>query len=177
MDKAVTLRIVEPGDAADVQKYASDPEISKTSNVPYPYPKDGGRLFVERAVAGRQAGHLYTFSIRYDNAFAGVVSLIDVNKAAGTAELGYWIARPFWGKGIATAAACEAVRYAFEALGLSTLSSACLTRNPASKRVLEKSGFIQTGEFTYSDLRFKGERMLSFKLSRVDFERKGSPDI
>jgi RimJ/RimL family protein N-acetyltransferase len=166
MDKPVTLRFVDPGDAADVQKYASDPEISKTSNVPHPYPKDGGRQFVERAVAGRQAGHLYAFSIWYDDAFAGVISLIDVNKEAGTAELGYWIARPFWGKGIATAAAREAIRYAFEELGLSTLHSACLARNPASSRVLEKSGFIQTGEFIYTDLRFKGEPMLSFRLSR-----------
>jgi len=143
MSSLVSIRLVERTDAADVQRYASDPRIARSSNVPHPYPEDGGVAFVERVMAGRADGHQYAFAIQCDGHFAGIMTLNAVDRAAGTAELDYWVAVPFWNQGVGTVAAREAIQYAFEELNLSTLQSACLSSNLASARVLEKNGFIQ----------------------------------
>jgi len=175
MNIKVTIRLIQKNDASDVQKYAADSEVSKTSNVPYPYPGDGGVQFVERVIASRNAGYQHAFSIRYGDNFAGVMTLNSVDRDGGMAELDYWVAVPFWNKGIATAAAKEAIRYAFEELGLTTLYSSCLVRNPASARVLEKNGFTQISEFVNDGrfgTKFEGEPMKRFRLFRADWETR-----
>jgi len=65
-------------------------------------------------------------------------------RASGRIELGYWIARPFWGRGFATEAG-EALVAMARALGLDRLEASHFLDNPASGRVLEKLGFKPTG--------------------------------
>lgn len=65
-------------------------------------------------------------------------------RASGAVELGYWIARSHWGRGIATEA-CTALIGIARALRLPTLEGSCFIDNPASGRVLEKLGFKPTG--------------------------------
>ena len=61
-------------------------------------------------------------------------------RPSGAVELGYWIARPFWGRGFATEA-CSALIDIARALGLASLEASHFIDNPASARVLEKLGF------------------------------------
>jgi len=95
------------------------------------------------------------------------MALNAVDKQAGTAELDYWVAVPFWNRGIGTAAARPVIEFAFEELGLSTLQSCCLPGNMASVRVLEKNGFVKVGEFVndgkYGN-KFLGQSMKRFQL-------------
>ena len=65
-------------------------------------------------------------------------------RASGNVELGYWIARSFWGRGFATEAGLALVAIA-RALGLARLEASHFLDNPASGRVLEKLGFQSTG--------------------------------
>ena len=58
-----------------------------------------------------------------------------------TAELGYWLAEPYWGHGIATAAVRAFVAYGFETFPLDRIYASAYANNPASVRVLEKAGF------------------------------------
>lgn len=62
-----------------------------------------------------------------------------------SAELGYWLGKAFWGRGIATAAARAVTGYAFRDLGLLRIDALVLTENMASIRVLEKVGFQREG--------------------------------
>lgn len=62
-----------------------------------------------------------------------------------TAELGYWLAEPFWGRGIITAAVRVMVQYGFEQLPLNRVEAYVFANNPASARVLEKAGFSFEG--------------------------------
>jgi RimJ/RimL family protein N-acetyltransferase len=64
----------------------------------------------------------------------------------GAVELGYWIARPYWGLGYATEAARAVLDIARDSLRLNTLVAGHFLDNPASGRVLEKVGFRPTGE-------------------------------
>jgi len=65
-------------------------------------------------------------------------------RASGSVEMGYWIARPFWGRGYATEA-CRALIDIARTLGLPNLEGSHFLDNPASARVLEKLGFEPLG--------------------------------
>ena len=65
-------------------------------------------------------------------------------RPSGSVEMGYWIARPFWGQGYATEA-CGALVEIAQALGLGSLEGSHFVDNPASARVLEKLGFAPLG--------------------------------
>src|SRR5690349_14273372 len=65
-------------------------------------------------------------------------------RASGSVEMGYWIARPFWGRGYATEA-CTALIEIARTLGLTSLEGSHFIDNPASARVLEKLGFESLG--------------------------------
>jgi RimJ/RimL family protein N-acetyltransferase len=65
-------------------------------------------------------------------------------RASGSVEMGYWIARPFWGRGYATEA-CSALIDIARTLGLTNLEGSHFLDNPASARVLEKLGFEPLG--------------------------------
>ncbi len=65
-------------------------------------------------------------------------------RASGAVELGYWIAQPHWGRGIATEAALAVIEIA-STLGIQVLEASHFLDNPASGRVLEKLGFEPTG--------------------------------
>ena len=65
-------------------------------------------------------------------------------RPSGAVEMGYWIARPFWGRGFATES-CSALIEIARTLGLRQLEASHFIDNPASARVLEKLGFESTG--------------------------------
>ena len=65
-------------------------------------------------------------------------------RPSGAVELGYWIARPFWGRGFATEAGRALVDIA-RTLGIRQLEASHFIDNPASARVLDKLGFETTG--------------------------------
>jgi ribosomal-protein-alanine N-acetyltransferase len=73
----------------------------------------------------------------------GIELLDDVHHR--TANIGYWLAEPFWGRGIATAALNFMTDYAFETFPIDRLQAGVFGWNPASARVLEKAGYVQEG--------------------------------
>ncbi len=63
------------------------------------------------------------------------------------AELGYWLANPFWGQGIMTRAVIQIVDYGFKNLDINRIFARSFGTNIASQKVLEKDGFVLEGEF------------------------------
>ena len=108
---------------------------------PYPYTLDDAISFQEMASRGL-LGHV--FGIFDKDPFVGVCSIIpkqDVYRI--NAEIGYWVGEPHWGKGYATDAIKQLVRFAFDELHLLRLYACVFEHNKASMRVLEKAGFEQ----------------------------------
>ena len=84
--------------------------------------------------------------IEYGGRFAGHVTIAPQNGwRSHVGEIGYWIGRRYWGKGIATAALAAMSEYGFMALGLKKLRATVLAPNVASMRVLEKCGYVREG--------------------------------
>ena len=88
-------------------------------------------------------------------------------------EFGYWLGKPFWGRGYATEAAHRLVTYAFEALDLETVHAGWFFDNPASGHVLAKLGARHNGS-AMRDCRARGMAVLchDMLLTRADFLRK-----
>ena len=174
----LTLRPIELGDAAAIQRYASEAELAATCNVPHPYPAGGGLRWAEKSIEDRAARRRFLSAIIAEDAFVGLIGLNAVNFERGTAEVDYWVGRPFWGRGIATAAVASATKLAFDELGLVQLSSGCRLANPASARVLQKNGFaeiqpvVNDGRF---GTKFLGETIRRFTLLIETWKNQRDP--
>ncbi len=129
----------------EIQPLAEEPEVGATTNLPVPYPSDGAENFVRESIAKREGGQEYTFAVVIASRVVGVCGLLDVGGDPKSAELGYWIGKPYWGRGYATLAAEQAMRFAFLELDATRLRASSLDRNAASRRVLEKLGFSLVG--------------------------------
>ena len=95
------------------------------------------------------AGNAWPFFIFTDaeQALVGAITLSNVRRGvAETGTLGYWIGQPHAGRGHATAAVRALVAHAFDELKLHRVEAACVPSNIASRRVLEKSGFVLEGQ-------------------------------
>ena len=108
---------------------------------PHPYTREAAREWIEFATVCRPE---VDFAIEAEGEAVGGVGMkpgIDVERLS--AEIGYWIGEPFWGKGIATAALSATVAYAFRELGMVRVFAVPFATNLASARVLEKAGFVR----------------------------------
>jgi [ribosomal protein S5]-alanine N-acetyltransferase len=65
--------------------------------------------------------------------------------ANNRAELGYWIGKPYWGRGYCSEAARAVLAYGFDERGLNRIYAHHMTRNPASGRVMQKAGMQREG--------------------------------
>ncbi len=146
----IVLEPIAPRHAAALQPLLEDPAIAATTPFPHPYPPGGALGYIQEALALIEAGVRHVFAVCGPAGEPiGMTLLKDVDLQLGEAELGYWIGRPYWGGGQATAAAQATLAFGFEALGLGAIRAVCLEDNPASLRVLEKLGFIPTGRLLW----------------------------
>jgi len=137
----IGIRPLERRDVERVQELASDPAVAEMTRIPSPYPPDGAAKFFEQSRVERREGRGFVFALVAGGELVGLCSLRDVGGEPETAELGYWIGRPYWGRGHASAGAARVVDWGFEELRLRRIYARTLERNPASIGVLEKLGF------------------------------------
>ncbi len=138
----VTLVPTDRAHAPAIQHLAAHPEVAATTLVPHPYPADGAIRFIEDVVLpGRAAGTEHAFVMLSGGKVVGHISVKNMDRERGEAEMGYWVGRPYWGRGYASAAGRQMLDLAFGELGLERVYAHVLAQNPASGRVLEKIGF------------------------------------
>jgi RimJ/RimL family protein N-acetyltransferase len=113
----------------------------RLARVPHPYGPADALFFLEHVVPGEW---VCAITLCGADELIGMVGLTPA-EGADTAELGYWLARAHWGRGITSEAAGAVVSYGFATLGLPFITSGYFEDNPASGRVLEKLGFVETG--------------------------------
>jgi len=147
IEEKVRLRPLRYADKERLAKLANNKKIwnNLRDMFPYPYTQEDAVKFLDSV---KQQEPQVTFAIEYEFSFAGVLGLfLQTDVYCKSAEIGYWIGEPFWGKGITTSAVKLAVTYGFETLNLNRLFAGIFEGNEASKRVLEKCGFQLEGIF------------------------------
>lgn len=119
---------------------ADEGVVRHLAKAPWPYGPDEARAFTARSQDPCCPNFLI---VRPDSGQA--VGCVGLGTHGSELELGYWIARPFWGQGYATEAAAGVIEIA-RLLGHRRLSAGHFVDNPASGRVLRKLGFVPTGQ-------------------------------
>lgn len=164
----IMLRPIWPEDAPGIYEAISDEGVVRNlARAPWPYTRQDAREFALSSAAPETARFLITLPAMAGAPIIGCVGLDPADD--GGHELGYWIARRHWGRGLATEAARAALDIA-RALGWNRVSAAHFLDNPASGRVLVKAGFASTGETAerFSRARGGAARVACFA---VDLER------
>lgn len=134
----LSLRQLNRDDAHAFIALAGDLAVARmTSDIPHPL--DHAKALAWLAPAKGEV----RFAIVHAGLMIGSAGYF--SREPGTAEMGFWLGRDFWGQGFATEAAQAVVRHAFEASGITYLTSSHFTDNAASARVLAKLGFEATG--------------------------------
>jgi RimJ/RimL family protein N-acetyltransferase len=137
------LRPGFPEDAPALAGAIADEAIARNlANVPWPYRMRDAEAFL---ASPRNPGLPSCLIFEVGGGASQLAGACGLGRRpSGAVELGYWLARPFWGRGLATEA-CTALVAIARALGLERIEGSHFLDNPASGRVLEKLGFEPTG--------------------------------
>ena len=159
------LRPARPSDVSAMTVWLGDYDVAKMlARVPYPYSEGDAENFIAEA-----SPHRFAIVRKQDGLFMGMIGLHPDEDY----EFGYWLGKPFWGRGYATEAAHRLVTYAFVELDRQTVHAGWFVDNPASGHVLAKLGARHNGS-RMRDCRARGRKILCHEmlLTRADFLRK-----
>ncbi len=153
------LRPWRESDAESLYEYAKDPLVGPAAGWP-PHKNVEESLEVIRNVfTGKEC---YAVCLQEDGRAIGAVELklkgkTDLTDREDECELGYWIGRPFWGRGCIPEAVRELLRHGFEDLGMRAVWCESYDGNIKSKRVQEKCGFVYHHTAENCSVPFLGE--------------------
>lgn len=142
-----TLRPWQLSDHGSMVAFANNFNIAKnlTDKFPYPYTEKDGISYLNMVMMDDP---VRVFAIDIDGVAVGSIGVFpqdDIHRL--NAEMGYWLAEPYWGKGIVTQAIRLMVDYSFRTFPIDRIFARPFGSNIASQRVLEKAGFVLEGRF------------------------------
>ena len=169
------LRPLRANDAEPLFALFADWEVIRQLNMPpWPYALKDADAFIRQQL-GQDLTRI-TFAITFEDALVGGIDVrmnpADHSQRGAGPNLGYWLGRPYWGRGYITEAARGLLGRVFEAGLGDVVYSGAFADNAASLRVQEKLGFERDGEtMLYSRPRDGEFPHVATCLTRADFER------
>jgi len=137
--RRLVLREFEACDASRIAELAGDWDIARmTARIPFPY----SETLAHQWIGGLERGE-FVRGVEFEGELIGAVGYMPHDD--GSAEIGYWIGKPWWGRGFATEAGDALVRYCFARARIGRLTCCHFVDNPASARVIAKLGFRLVG--------------------------------
>lgn len=130
-------------DATDLSLVISNKKIQDNlrDGLPYPYTEQDAAAYIQTMLSADE-NKIFAFAITINNKVIGSISIFrQENIHRRTAELGYYIAENYWGKGIMTEAVKQICEYVFNNSDIIRIYAEPFADNSASCRVLEKTGF------------------------------------
>ena len=158
------IRKWELSDAKDLAVALSNKKVQDNlrDGLPYPYTEQDGKEFIS-AMLSADESETFAFAITVDNMVIGSIGIFrQGNIHRQTAELGYYIAEEYWGKGIMTEAVKQICKYVFAKSDIIRIYAEPFAYNIASCRVLEKAGFQYEG--TLRSNAVKNGRVIDMKM-------------
>ena len=173
VSERLVLRPFSLSDAPEVQRLAGAWAIADTTlNIPHPYLDGMAEAWISMHAPNYESGELANFAIteKSDGTLMGAIGLV-ITRRFQRAELGYWIGKDYWNRGICSEAALAVIAFGFEQLALNKIIAHHLARNPASGRVMEKAGMVHEG--TLRSHVIKGEvfeDLVAYRILRSEWE-------
>ena len=148
-----TIRSYLASDAESLAKYANNRKIWQNlrDGFPHPYSIDNAREFIHKATRMKPET-MFAICVSHEAA-VGIGFTLHTDVERISAEIGYWLGEPFWGRGIMTEALEAVTRYAIREHQLTRVYAVPYDTNKASFRVLEKAGFKLEGRMKKSALK------------------------
>lgn len=141
LSEHLVLRAPHTEDIDAIAILADNPAIATMlSRMPHPYSRADAQAFVTASAKRENGNCVYAITETDSGRFLGCCSL-EAGPDGRSLEIGYWIGEPFWGRGIATEAVHSLIAMAFRTRDVDHIDARCRVTNPASRRVLQKSGF------------------------------------
>lgn len=144
-----TLRRWQENDVESVAKYANNKKIADNlRNVfPYPYTQEDACGYIMAMIAAGDSRQ-YACAIDVDGDAVGSIGVfLEDDIYCKNAELGYWLAEPYWGRGIMSEAIVRITNEAFNRYDIFRIHAEPFAHNIGSRRALEKAGFVLEGTF------------------------------
>lgn len=146
----ILLRPWSDDDAETLYRYASDPEVGPRAGWP-PHKSVEESLEIIRTIF--HSDHIWAIVLKDAGGGGEPIGCMgymvhgesNIDIGENDAEVGYWVARPYWNRGICTEALRMIIDYCFREKGFRTLWADYFPDNPASGKVMEKCGFRDTG--------------------------------
>jgi ribosomal-protein-alanine N-acetyltransferase len=143
------LRALREDDAAGLFAYASDPEVARYVTWTAHRGQDESLAFIRNyafANYARRVPDPFALVLRDEpGRLVGTAGCFWASEPHRTLELGYALARPYWGRGLAAEAAATVLDYVFAAYPVERVQARCFRQNGASLRVMEKLGMVREG--------------------------------
>lgn len=142
------LRPWRESDAEALFKYASDPDVGPRAGWP-PHQSVEESLTIIRDVFSGEG--MWAVELKETAEAIGCVGYLPASSSnleidEDQCEIGYWIAKPYWNKGICSEALSAVIDYCFNVKGYTVIWGDYFPENPASGKVMEKCGFVDTGK-------------------------------
>ena len=139
--KRCILRPWSEEDAAELYIYASDPDVGPPAGWPPHTSVENSREIIKNVLSAKET---YAVCLKENGKPVGSIGLQrnDLAQKDDELELGYWIGKPYWGRGLIPEVSLEVLRHAFEDLSLERVWCAYYDGNEKSRRVQEKLGFV-----------------------------------
>ena len=134
-------------DAKDLASVISNKKIQDNlrDGLPYPYTEQDATDYIS-AMLSEDENETLAFAITIDKkAIGSIAAFRQKNIHRHTAEIGYYIAEEYWGKGLMTEAVKQICSYIFDKSNIVRIYAEPFSYNKASCRVLEKAGFLYEG--------------------------------
>jgi ribosomal-protein-alanine N-acetyltransferase len=125
-------------------RYANNAKIAANlrDQFPHPYTRSAAAAYLADVRSAVET----SFAVEYaGEAVGGIGFKLGIDIARISAEMGYWLGEPFWGRGLTTRAVLATSEWAFDNYKLTRIFAMAFSHNVASMRVLEKAGFQREG--------------------------------
>ena len=146
--KRINLRSFKKSDAESLCENIK-PKIIKryTANIPHPYNLKHAIIFIKKSKLRERKKEEYSLGIELKETkkIIGGISLMKIDLKNKNAELGYWLGKNYWGRGLTTEAVGLMLDFAFNKMKLNSVYARVFEENKGSSKVLIKSGFKQEG--------------------------------
>ncbi len=145
--KRIILRELKKSDAVSIHQNARDKKISKYTTLPYPYKLKDAEDFIKKTCQSIKRKNAYEMGIEFkeEKQIIGMMGLMNINYKNKNAEIGYWLGKKYWRKGLTKEASNLIIDFGFKELRLERIYAKVMHPNIASQKLLEKIGFKLEG--------------------------------
>jgi len=167
-----TIRSWKMDDAPNIAEAINNKNVQDNlrDGLPFPYTIKDAEVYIS-AMLNSDKDKTYAFAITADDKAIGSIGVFRKdNIHVRTAEMGYYIAQAYWGRGICTSAVMQVCRFIFDNTDIIRIFAEPFAHNIASCRVLEKAGFLCEGTLRKNAV--KNGKIIDMELYSIIKERK-----